>query len=56
MKMIIDAMAITGALIIAAGVYLEFSLGYALISLGGFLIGFALMAARNYEAGDVPNE
>lgn len=53
MKLLIDAIAITGGLCVAAGVYLQFGPGFALITGGALLVALAVVAARVNGETDV---
>jgi len=45
MSIIIDILAVFGAIMIGVGVFLQFGIGYALITGGAIMIVFALISA-----------
>ena len=46
MNIVIDGIAILGGLLLSAGVYLEYGLGFSLIAAGFFLFSLALVSAN----------
>lgn len=56
MSFAIDAIAIFGALLICAGVFILFGAGYSMISAGILTIAFALKAAKVQEGANVSHD
>lgn len=55
MTFLIDFLAVTGGLLVVAGVYLQLGLAIALVVAGFLLIAFALKAAKVIEDSNVPD-
>ena len=56
MTWLIDVLAAIGGLLVCAGVFLQFGLGFSLMSGGLLLIAFALKAAKVQEGLNVSNK
>lgn len=56
MTWVIDAIALIGGIVLAAGVFVQYGAGFSLIVGGVFLIAFALKAAKAQEEGNVSND
>ena len=57
MKKAIDIIFLVGTVILVAGVYLQFGLGYSLIACGTIVIKFALISAYvNKDVSDTEEE